>query len=69
MTQRFHERLRHHRTKLGLSQQELADRIGVSRVSLNRWENKKAVPTALGCFALADQFGITVEQLIKGGAE
>ncbi len=35
------------RTFLGFSQQELADRIGVTFATINRWENSKATPTRL----------------------
>lgn len=65
MTQRFHERLRHHRTKLGLSQQALADQIGVSRVTINRWENGHGNPTAIGVIKLADYLGLPIDTLIK----
>lgn len=65
MTPRFPERLRHHRTKLGISQQALADHIGVSRVSINRWENGHVNPTANGVIKLADYFGLPIDTLIK----
>lgn len=65
MTTRFHERLRHYRTKLGLSQQALADQIGVSRVSINRWENGHVNPTTTGCLKLADYFGLPIDTLVK----
>lgn len=65
MTTRFPERIRHYRTKRGLSQQALADNIGVSRVSISRWENGHENPTASNFVRLADYFMIPVDTLVK----
>lgn len=65
MTTRFHERLRHYRTKHGLSQQALADNIGVSRVSINRWENGHVNPTTTGFLRLAEYFNLPIDTLVK----
>lgn len=65
MTTRFPERIRHHRTKRGLSQQALADSIGVSRVSISRWENGHENPTATNFVRLADFFNLKIDMLIK----
>lgn len=35
------------RDRLGLSTQQLADRVGVSRMTINRWENGKSKPHAV----------------------
>jgi transcriptional regulator with XRE-family HTH domain len=35
------------RVKLNLSQQELAEKLGVSFMSINRWENGKTEPTII----------------------
>lgn len=42
------------RMKLGLSQEQLAQKLGVSFVSVNRWENGKSKPSALAIKALKD---------------
>lgn len=39
--------IRELRQQLGLSQEKLAAKLGVSFRSVNRWENKRAVPSAL----------------------
>lgn len=41
------ELIREVRQQLGLSQEKLAARLGVSFRTVNRWENRRAVPSAL----------------------
>ena len=47
-----------------LSQEELADKIGVSRQTLSKYETGESLPDIEKCKALADVFGITVDDLI-----
>lgn len=51
------------RKALGLSQQELAKRCGVSRQTINAIENKKYDPTLALAFALARELGTSVDAL------
>lgn len=51
------------RKALGLSQQELAKRCGVSRQTINAIENNKYDPTLALAFALARELGTTVDAL------
>lgn len=51
------------RKTLGLSQQELAKRCGVSRQTINAIENNKYDPTLALAFALARELGTTVDAL------
>ena len=48
----------------GLSQEELAEKIGVSRQTLSKYETGESLPDIEKCKALADVFGITVDDLI-----
>ncbi len=48
----------------GLSQQQLADRIGVSQQSINKYENHAIEPDISTLIALADLFGTSVDYLI-----
>ncbi len=41
----YPERLRSLRSRLGLTQTKLADLLGVSFTTVNRWENGKSRPT------------------------
>lgn len=43
----FSEFVKNVRKKLGLSQEELAHKVGVSFSTLNRWENRKTSPSKL----------------------
>ena len=47
-----------------LSQEELADKIGVSRQTLSKYETGESLPDIEKCKALADVFGVTVDDLI-----
>ena len=47
-----------------LSQTELADRIGVSHTAISFWENDINVPNVKDCWKLADELGITIDELV-----
>ena len=47
-----------------MSQEELAERIGVSRQTLSKYETGESLPDIEKCKALADVFGVTVDDLI-----
>ncbi len=61
--------IRERRTALGLSQQELAARCGVSRQTVNAIENDKYDPTLALAFRLAQVLGLTVDALFSPAAE
>ncbi|HEY3319921.1 MAG TPA: helicase-related protein [Planctomycetota bacterium] len=56
----YASRIKRLRTELDLTQSELADRMGVSFASVNRWENEQTKPSALAWqrIALAEKHGI-----------
>ena len=51
------------RKALGLSQEELAKACGVSRQTMNAFENNKYAPTLALAFLLAKTLGTTVDEL------
>ena len=55
--------IRERRKELGLSQEELAKRCGVSRQTVNAIENNKYDPTLSLAFALAKELQTTVDIL------
>ncbi len=59
----LNNRLREARSKAGLTQAELAQRIGVSRKTVNTIENKVFTPSTLVALLLADALGRSVEDL------
>ena len=57
--------IRERRKELGLSQEELAKRCGVTRQTVNAIENNKYDPTLALAFALAVELGLTVDELFR----
>ena len=55
--------IRDRRKELGLSQEELAKRCGVSRQTVNAIENNKYDPTLARAFKLARELQLTVDGL------
>ena len=48
----------------GFSQEEVAERIGVSRQAVAKWENGTTTPDIMNCAALAKLYNVTVDELI-----
>ena len=48
-----------------LSQEELADRIGVSRQTLSKYETGESLPDIEKCKLIADVFGVTIDDLLN----
>lgn len=61
----FADNLMELRKYYALSQEELAARIGVSRQTLSKYETGESLPDIEKCKALADVFGVTVDDLIS----
>ncbi len=57
------------RKKMGLSQEELAERLGVSRQAVSKWERSEASPDTDNLIALAKIYGLTLDELIYGKIE
>lgn len=63
-------KLKYYRTEVEkLTQQELADRVGVSRQSINAIEKEKFLPSIELSLKLARYFGVAVEELFYLGTE
>ncbi|MBE6879943.1 MAG: helix-turn-helix transcriptional regulator [Ruminococcaceae bacterium] len=58
-----------YRKKKELTQENLADMMGVSRQTISKWESDTAYPETDKLITLSDMFGCTVDTLIKGDAE
>ena len=61
--------IKEHRTELGLSQDDLAERIYVSRQTISNWECGRTYPDVQSLLLLSNVFGVTVDSLIKGDVE
>lgn len=53
------------RKKEGLSQEELAESLGVSRQSVSKWEGAQSVPDMERIVQLSKLFGVTTDYLLK----
>lgn len=63
------QRIRERRTQAGMSQDDLAARVYVSRQTISSWENGKTYPDVQSLLLLSEIFGATVDSLIKGDVE
>lgn len=54
------------RTQHGMTQEEVAERIGVSRQAIAKWEKGDTLPDIDSCIRLADLFGVSLELLARG---
>lgn len=59
--------IRERRRATGLTQEELAGRLGVSAKAVSKWENAVCLPDASLYEPLCQQLGITIGQLFQGG--
>jgi putative transcriptional regulator len=57
--------LKVHRAMKDLTQAELADRAGITRVSVNAIEGGRMVPSVLLALKLAAALGVTVDELFR----
>ncbi len=64
----FAEKLLHLRKREGLSQEELAAELGVSRQAVSRWEMGSAIPDAPNLLHISKRFGVTVDSLLDEGS-
>ena len=61
----FSEKLIALRRKAGLSQEQLADRPGVTRQSVSKWEGGTAFPELVKLITLSEMFSVSVDYLVK----
>lgn len=59
------EKLYELRKKDGLSQEQLAERLGVSRQAVSKWESGKAVPESDTLISISEYFGVSLDYLMK----
>ena len=61
---RLHEKIYELRKKEGLSQEALAEKLGVSRQSVSKWETGEATPEVSKLLSLSKLFGVTTDYLL-----
>lgn len=61
----FSEKLKSIRKKAGMSQEKLAEKIGVSRQAITKWETDSGIPDIDNMMALSELFNISLDELLS----
>lgn len=59
------ENLSRLRAYYGFSQEEIAEKVGISRQAYARWESGRAVPDVEKCLKLAEIYGVSLDSLVN----
>ena len=51
------EKIKERRKQAGLTQEQLAERLNVSRQAITKWETNKGIPDIANLIAISDEFG------------
>jgi len=62
----FHEKLQELRKSRGLTQEELAEALYVSRTAISKWESGRGYPSIESLKAIAGYFSVTIDELLSG---
>ena len=60
------DRIQYLRKTNRISQEELADKIGVSRQAVSKWESEQSLPDLGKIITMSDYFGVTTDYILKG---
>ena len=63
---KFEEKILTLRKQRGLSQEQLAEHVGVSRQSVSKWELGESTPDLANIVRLSEIFGVSTDYLLKG---
>lgn len=61
--------IKKYRSNMGISQEELAEKVYVSRQTVSNWETGKNYPDIHSVLLLSSVFNVSLDQLIKGDVE
>lgn len=59
------KQIKKYRTETNLSQEELADKIYVSRQTISNWENEKNYPDIKSLVLMSEVFQVSLDNLVK----
>ena len=62
----FHEKLQELRKQKGLTQEELAESLYVSRTAISKWESGRGYPNIDSLQAISKFFSVTIDELLSG---
>ena len=63
------EALKENRVRCQMTQEFVAEHLGVSRQAVSKWENGTSDPSTSNLLALAKLYGISAEELLKNAAQ
>ena len=63
------QRIQHYRKLQGLSQEELGQKLLVSRQTVSLWENDQTLPTIDNLMRLKEIFGVTIDEILDNKSE
>ncbi len=66
VTMEFNEKLQELRKQKGITQEELAESLYVSRTAISKWESGRGYPNIDSLKVIAEFFGITIDELLSG---
>ena len=64
LNERIASSIKQARKESGLSQIELAKRVGVTHAAISFWENGVIIPNVKDCWILASELGISIDELV-----
>lgn len=62
----FHEKLLQLRKQKGMTQEQLAEELFVSRTAISKWESGKGYPNIDSLKSISKLFGVTIDELLSG---
>jgi len=62
----LNEKLQELRKQKGLTQEELAESLFVSRTAISKWESGRGYPNIDSLKSIAKFFGVTIDELLSG---
>lgn len=60
------DRIQYLRKSKGISQEELADKVGVSRQAVSKWESEQSTPDIKKIIIMSEIFEVTTDYILKG---
>lgn len=60
------EKLKNSRMSAGLTQEQIAEEINVSRQTISNWENGKSLPDVISLIKISDLYQVSLDDLLKG---
>ena len=60
------DRIQYLRKQKGYSQEELADKVGVSRQAVSKWESEQSTPDLEKVITMSELFEVTTDYILKG---